>query len=106
MEVATINISNNISSITAHQTLLDTTANNIANVNTDGFIPKDTRMVNSNGSVGTNTREADNNGSKRSQTDLAKEIPNEIIAQDATAVNVNVIKTQDEMMGTLLDIKT
>ncbi|WP_457749220.1 flagellar basal body rod C-terminal domain-containing protein [Sulfurimonas sp.] len=101
-----MNISNNVSSITAHQTLLNTSANNIANVNTDGFIPKDTRITDNAGSVRTNTREADNNGSKRSQTDLAKEIPNEIIAQDATAVNVNVIKTQDEMLGTLLDIKT
>ncbi len=32
-----MNISNNISSIQAHQTMLNTTANNVANVNTDGF---------------------------------------------------------------------
>ena len=101
-----MNISNNISSIGTHQTMLNTTANNVANVNTDGFIPKDTRMTNDSNSVRANIREADDNGSKRSQTDLAKEIPDEIIAQDATAVNVNVIKTQDEMLGTLLDIKT
>jgi len=101
-----MNISNNVSSINAHQTMLNSTANNIANVNTDGFIPKDTKITNDTGSVRANTQEADNNGSKRSQTDLAKEIPDEIIAQDATAVNVNVIKTQDEMLGTLLDIKT
>lgn len=101
-----MNISNNVSSIGAHQTMLNTTANNVANVNTDGFIPKDTRMTNDSNSVRANIREADDNGSKRSQTDLAKEIPDEIIAQDATAVNVNVIKTQDEMLGTLLDIKT
>jgi len=101
-----MNISNNISSISAHQTMLNTTANNVANVNTDGFIPKDTRMINDSNSVQANIAEADNNGSKRSQTNLAKEIPDEIIVQDVTAVNVNVIKTQDEMLGTLLDIKT
>ena len=101
-----MNISNNVSSIGAHQTMLNTTANNVANVNTDGFIPNDTRITNNSNSIQANIREADNNGSKRSQTDLAKEIPDEIIAQDATAVNVNAIKTQNEMMGTLLDIKT
>ncbi|UCN01471.1 hypothetical protein LCX93_06020 [Sulfurimonas sp. SWIR-19] len=51
-------------------------------------------------------RQVDDNGSPRSQTDLAKEIPDQIIAQDATALNVTAIKTKDEMMGTLLDIKT
>lgn len=100
-----MNISNNIASINAHQTMLNTTANNIANVNTDGFIPKDTRITNKSGSIDTNTRESDSNNSKRSQTDLAKEIPDQIIAEDATAVNVTAIKTQDEMMGTLLNIK-
>lgn len=100
-----MNISNNIASINAHQTMLNTTANNIANVNTDGFIPKDTRITDKNGSVSTNTRATDNNGSKKSQTDLAKEIPDQIIEQDETAVNATAIKTQNEMMGTLLNIK-
>ena len=100
-----MNISNNISSIAAQQTMLNTTADNVANVNTDGFIPKDTRITNDSHSLRASVREASDNGSKRSQTDVAKEIPDEIVAQDATAVNVNVIKTQDEMMGTLLDIK-
>jgi flagellar hook protein FlgE len=100
-----MNISNNVSSIGAHQTMLNTTANNIANVNTDGYVPKDTRITNDSNSVHATTREADDNGSPKSQTDLTKEIPDEIIAQNATAANVNVIKAQDEIMGTLLDIK-
>ena len=100
-----MNISNNISSISAHQTMLSTNANNIANVNTDGFIPSDTQISSNKGSVTANTRESDDTGSKTSQTDLAKEITNQIIAQDATAVNVSALKTQDEMLGSLLDIK-
>lgn len=100
-----MNISNNVSSIQAHQTMMNVTANNVANVNSDGFVPKDTRMTSNDGSISANTRKADNNGSAKSQTDLAKEIPNQIIAQDATAVNVAAIKTQDEMFGSLLDIK-
>ena len=100
-----MNISSNIASIQAHQTMMNTTANNVANVNTDGFVPSSTRMSNSGESVTATTSQADSNGSARSQTDLAKEIPDQIIAGDATAVNVTAIRTQDEMLGTLLDIK-
>ena len=100
-----MNISNNVSSIQAHQTMMNTNANNVANVNTDGFRPSDTRMSESGNSVTASNRRADDNGSTRSQTDLAKEIPDQIVAQDTTAVNLSAIKTQDEMIGSLLDIK-
>lgn len=100
-----MNISNNVSSIQAHQTMLNVNANNVANVNTDGFRPSDTRMSDDTNSVSANVRLADDNGSTKSQTDLAKELPDQIIAQDATAVNVTAIKTRDEMLGTLLDMK-
>ena len=71
-----MNISNNVSSIQAHQTMLNTSANNVANL-----------------------------GSKASQTDLSKEMVTQMVVEDATALNVTAIKTQDEMFGTLLDIK-
>lgn len=80
-------ISNNISSIQASQTLLNTTANNIAN------------------SITTQTRSKNSEGLEQSQTDLSKEILNMMIAQRTTEANVSVIKTQDDIMGTLLDIK-
>jgi len=101
-----MNISNNVSSIQAQQTMLNTSANNVANVNTDKFVPNDTRITNSSkNSVNAYNVKADDNGSQKSQTDLAKEIPDQIVAQDATGVNVAAIKTQDQMFGTLLDIK-
>ena len=100
-----MNISNNVSSIQAHQTMLDVNANNVANVNTDGFRPSDTRMSDESVSVSANVRVADDNGSVKSQTDLAKELPDQIIAQDAVAVNIEAIRTQGEMLGTLLDMK-
>lgn len=100
-----MNISNNVSSIGAHQKMLDVNANNVSNVNTDGFVPSDTRMSEGKNSVTPNIRKADDSGSKTSQTDLAKELPDQIVAQDAAAVNVTAIKTQDEMFGSLLDIK-
>lgn len=71
-----MNISNNISSIQAHQTMLNTSANNVANL-----------------------------GSQASQTDLSKEMVTQMVVEDVTALNVTAIKTQDEMFGTLLDIK-
>lgn len=100
-----MSISSNISSIQSHQTMMNTTANNVANVNSGGFVPSDTRMSSNEGSVSAIVRKASDNGSVNSQTDLAKEIPDQIVAQDATAANVSAIKTQDEMFGSLLDIK-
>ena len=100
-----MNIQNNIASINSHQSLLNTNANNIANVNTDGFIPKDTKISNTGNSVTSNTATASDTGSTHSQTNLAKELTQQIIAQDTTSLNVSAIKTQDEMLGSLLDIK-
>ena len=100
-----MNISSNISSISSQQTMLNTGAHNIANVNTDAYVPRDTRLSSVGDSVTANTRVADDNASTRSQTDLAKELTDQIVAQDATVANISVIKTQDEMLGSLLDIK-
>ena len=100
-----MNVSSNISSISSHQTMMNTSANNVANVNTDGFKPSDTQISSSSGSTTTSTRLSDDTGSTTSQTDVAQEITNQIVVQDATAVNLTAIKTQDEMLGSLLDIK-
>jgi flagellar hook protein FlgE len=37
--------------------------------------------------------------------DLSKNITNLIVAEDVNSVNVTALKTQDEMLGSLLDIK-
>jgi len=102
-----MNISANVSSINAHKTMLNSSGHNVANVNTDGFVPNSTTIVNkgSDSSVDANLRKSDDTGYSKSQTDLAKEFPDQIIAQDVTAVNVTAVKTQDEMFGSLLDIK-
>ena len=100
-----MNISSNISSIQAHQTMMNSSANNVANVNTDGFVPTSTAMSSSDSSVKADIRQSDNTRSTRSQTDLTREIPDQMIASDTLSVNATAIQTQDEMMGTLLDIK-
>ena len=100
-----MNVSNNASSIQAHQTMMNVSANNVANVNTGGYVPSDTRMSSDANSITANVRKADDDGSLKSQTDLTKEIPDQMTAQMATEVNASAIKTKDEMFGSLLDIK-
>ena len=39
------------------------------------------------------------------QADLEKALPEQIVAEKVTSANVSAIKTQDEMLGSLLDIK-
>jgi len=100
-----MSISTNVSALQANQVFMNANANNVANVNSDGFIPTDTRMVDEKNSVRAQTRLADDNGSSKSQTDLAKELPDQVIIGGVEKANVAAIKTQDEMFGTLLDIK-
>ena len=100
-----MNISPNLSSMQAHQTLMNNSAHNVANVNTDGFVPTDTTIVDNGNAITANSQKATDNGSEKSQTNLSKEIPDMMISQGGLAVNVTAIKTQDAMLGTLLDLK-
>ena len=101
-----LNFSANVSSLMAHQGFANANANNIANVNTDGFIPTQTNLSDNSGSVSANFQKADDNGLSISQTDLNKEIPDQLIVQNGHEVQATAIKTQDEMIGSLLDIIT
>lgn len=99
-------ISSNVSSILSNQTYMNNNASNVANVNTDRYIPRNTTISETqNGSTKANTSLAQDNGSLQSQTDLAKEMTDQITIQNTTAANVQAIRTQDEMLGSLLDIR-
>jgi flagellar hook protein FlgE len=99
-------ISSNVSSIASHQTWMNNNAHNVANVNTDKFVPQDTKISESdNGGTKANTTSASSNGSERSQTNLSKELTDQISIEKATQSNVQAIRTQDEMYGSLLDIR-
>ena len=101
-----MSISSNVSSLQANQTFANNNANNIANVNSDGFIPTNTTMSeNSANSVSANSCLASDNGSSKSQTDLSKELTDQVAIETIQEANVTAIKTQDELFGTLLDIK-
>ncbi len=85
---------------------MNANANNVANTNTDGFIPTDTTLnATEGGSVTASFSKATSNGSASSQTDLSKEMTDQVLVEKAVAANVNAIRTQDEMFGSLLDIK-
>ena len=45
------------------------------------------------------------NNIKNGSGNLSKEMPNLIVAEKTNDVNVTAIKAQDEMLGSLLDIK-
>jgi len=101
-----LNFSANVSSMIAHQGFANANANNVANVNTGGFIPTQTNISGSISGVVANLEKSDNNGSLLSQTDLSREIPDQVIIQGGHEVQASAIKTQDEMIGSLLDIIT
>ena len=98
-------ISSNISSIGANQTMFNTSANNVANVNTDGFVPSQTTIQNQDGNTPeAMTRMSDNNNSPKSQTDLAQESTAQALSTTGVDANVKAVQTQNEMIGSLLDI--
>ena len=101
-----MNISANVSSIQANQTFMNNNANNIANVNSDGFVPTQTTISDAGGSVQANSSLATDNGSEKSQTNLTKELTDQIVIENVNEVNVKAIQTQDKMLGSLLDIIT
>ncbi len=99
-------VSSNISSIQAHQTLMNNNADNIANANTDGFIPTSgTISERAGNAVTANLSAATDTGTAQSQTDLSKELTDQVVIEDVVEANAAAIKTQDQMFGTLLDIK-
>ncbi len=89
----------NANSMMAHQNWMANNANNIANVNTDGYNSTQTTIQNpSEGSVqavGTPTG---------SSTNLARELTEQIPIEKAFGVNAQAIKTYDEMIGSLMDL--
>ena len=99
-----VNFSANVSSLIAHQNFANTNANNIANVNTDSFVPTRTTLSDTSGGVQASFQKADNNGSSLSQTDLNREMTDQVIVQRGHQVQGSAIRTQDDMLGALLDI--
>lgn len=98
--------SSSISSMGAHSVWMDVNANNIANINTDKFKSVDTRLQGeSSQSIRAFIKEGSENFSKKSASELSKELTDQIPIEKGYGVNAKVIKMQNEMLGTLLDMK-
>jgi len=97
-----------------------TTANNVANINTDEFKRSRATLVEGNPSgvdvtiskietPGPLVYEQTPKGTEpieKSNVDLAEELPNLMLSKRAYQANIKTIQVEDEMLGMLLDIKS
>ena len=106
-----------VSALRAFVTKLGVTANNIANVNTDGFKKgRATLHEGQNNAVRVEISRDTSPGlrydvvendqvveKETSNVDLAEEIPDLMITKRAYQANLKTLETQDEMLGSLVD---
>ena len=111
-------IRSTISGLNGLQKKAESMANNIANSSTDGYKKTrvtlketDTHGVKANvqrvNTPGPMVYEQTQEGEKlveKSNVELAEEIPNLTVAQRSYEANLKMIKTEDEMLGSILDI--
>jgi flagellar hook protein FlgE len=114
----TFSIQSALSALKAFGDKMGVAANNIANVETEGFKKSRATLVeNSEKSVTVNITRSDTPGSvtvdttggqltekEQSNVDLAEEIPQTVVAQRGYEANLSTIRTQDEMMKSVIDI--
>jgi len=84
---------------------MNANANNVANVNSDGFAPTRTTLQENGDGVKAAFSQQSNDSTSKSQTDLTKELTDQVSIEKTVGANVSAIQTQDAMFGSLLDIK-
>ena len=111
-------LNSTISALQAYKTQMDVTSNNIANVNTEGFKKSKAALKEgTNGDVQVEINRVDTPGHRyqelqgdqmvekeTSNVDLSEEFPQMMTTQHAYKANMKVIQTQDEILGTVLNI--
>lgn len=91
-------ISSNVSSMMAHTQWMNANSSNVANVNTKDYKAFSTVLENESNAV-------DASSSKGSfGTDIAKEMTDQVVLTKGFEANSVAIKSEDEMLGSLLDI--
>jgi len=107
-----------LSGLGAYAKQVEVSANNVANVNTDGFKKSHTELVSvETGGVLPVVRRDDSAGPtvlrdsgyrptlvELSNVDLGEEAVNQILAQRGYEANLNTLRTADDMLGTILNI--
>ena len=112
-------ISANLAALSALAKKVESSANNVANINTDSF--KKTRVlleeetpqgvtarvekINDPGAMAYEQTPAGETLVEQSNVELTEELPNLLLTKRFFEANLKTIKTQDEMLGSLLDIK-
>lgn len=110
-------LNSTVSALRAFVTKLGVTADNIANVNTDGFKKsRATLHEDQHGGVRVEISRDNSPGfrydvfendevveKETSNVDLAEEIPDLMMTKRAYQANLKTLETQDEMLGSLLD---
>jgi flagellar basal-body rod protein FlgC len=108
-----------LSGLTAFSTQVAVTAHNLANLNTDGFKKSRTEFIAvESGGVRSAIQKDETAGPtilnhtvygpaqlELSNVDLGEEAVNQIIGQRGFEANLQALKTADEMLGRILDIK-
>ena len=109
-----------LSALRAFGMKMSVTADNIANVNTDGFkksratiqeglhngVRVDISRIDSSGLSGFEWSEGQMKEKELSNVNLSEEIPHAMITRRCYEANLKVLKTEDEILGTLIDIKS
>lgn len=89
----------NATAMTAMSNWMNNSAHNVANTNTDSYKATQTTITNQNDAIVAQSSQTNN------RTDLATEFTDQIAIDKSLKANVDVIKTQNEMLGSLLDMK-
>lgn len=111
-------VNSTISALQAFGKKMGVTANNVANVNTDGYKKYRANMTEgANNDIKVEIRRVESPGhtyqaiegdqpvvKETSNVDLGEEIPEMIGTENGYAANLKAMQAQDKMLGTLLDI--
>ena len=114
----TFSIQSTLSAIKAFGEKMGVTANNIANVETEGFKKSKATLIEGPkknvaveitqpdipGPVVVDVTDGKLTEKEMSNVDLAEEIPQTIIAQRSYEANLATLRTQDEMLKSIIDI--
>ena len=111
-------VNSTLSALHAYKKSMGVTANNIANVNTEGFKKSRATMKEGlNASVEVDVKRVNTPGhpyqefegdqmveKETSNVNLEEEFPDLTVTQRTYEANLKVLQTQDKMLGTMLDI--
>ncbi|MCP4116793.1 MAG: hypothetical protein GY737_15545 [Desulfobacteraceae bacterium] len=113
-----LSVNSSASALKALGTKMAVSANNVANVNSDDFkksralvtegdnggVKVDISKVATEGPLVTETFNNEKVQRELSNTDIAEEFTQQIFTQYGFEANTKTIRTQDEMLGTVIDI--